>query len=1014
MKSYYICSLNKRKMDSSSDKTESNILNLILKIACISIAAITVIILAPFIFIALSIRYTSKRSIEVLIRFFEFILLLITPRKRYNLQKIHINIREILIESIKELEKKNSTTDNIKEKTNKDINNSILYLCCKYLINKTNYFSNNLDVVFKKFNLFIIISMSLWFVIKDEITKTIFTFINNDYISKSKITNTPFFILIIMLLLCIAYFYPKYKREYVYSNKAITIYSCITVIFLYYKLNNIEQFESPFIETSSTSKYILLYTTSIVILLRQHKTYDILGIILISIPFITGVATLLDIILIIYLSVITITLKKHYLFLKTYHIYHSYNRKNTLLLGEVLENKDEEEDILDYNDIAKQLARQICKINNNKSFAIGITKHWGNGKSTFLNFLKTHIDKNNRSSIIIDFSPWYCKSEIDIINLFFNTLAENLKHHHRSLNNEISKYAKQILALKKNTLTEYLAKGFSFLSDSTDIKDIYDRINKNIGSLNKKVYIIIDDIDRLQAKEILECLKIIRNTANFQNIVFIVAYDPIYVDRAIKEGLNNNTKGYMDKIIQLPFELPEIEAYKLHNYMSIEIKKHLREYYPSKNHTSNEELEEIVSTIMNPSYKERPPIEMTQYNIYDSRQNVPLYITNYVNNIRDCNKILNQFFTYHYLLKEEVELDDLLLVCIFKTIYPIEAKIIYNKLGEYISKDPYNPYFKEEEREYKISSISDNIVIHDIIDAIFCKESSSVKRAAINEYYKIYYNGVISRMIITPSKFMYTIKNISQIIDTINTMKSYKSEEGIAKYNDFAFKLSKYSPKSKEEAVTITYGLLYLEENINGYNFSSTIDIILKSYNNNAIYILRKVIELNTNINLIQISTFIKGIKESIIYGNNSRIPGIKLDDIQPLSIKLLKLKIEENIFDNELFIIYWHCWTGVENNMTLVPSDANNLMRSFAEENPLIYIKSLEVPYSISFDENMKSFEPSIALTFSNKIDDYEPFERFLNKTISENPTNKDLNKINEFWLEYRGNNYKYYKNRF
>ena len=139
-------------------------------------------------------------------------------------------------------------------------------------------------------------------------------------------------------------------------------------------------------------------------------------------------------------------IKKHYLFLKTYHIYHSYNRRNTLLLGEAIENN--EKDILDYNDIAEQLARQICKLNNNKSFAVGITKHWGNGKSTFLNFLKTHIAKNNRPSIIIDFSPWYCKSEIDIINLFFHTLAENLKPHHRSLNNDISKYAKQILALE--------------------------------------------------------------------------------------------------------------------------------------------------------------------------------------------------------------------------------------------------------------------------------------------------------------------------------------------------------------------------------------------------------------------------------------------------------------------------------------------------------------------------------------------------------------------------------------
>lgn len=809
------------------------------------------------------------------------------------------------------------------------------------------------------------------------------------------------------------YFYPKYQRNYIYSTSRICIYTCITFIYFYYRfIYNNYSFLSPsqdYIDITNT--IITIFTVSCVIAYFKKKLIHLIVALSCFTIFMYSTTAYLDIIFVIYFTSIAITIKKHYICIKDIH---KNTNNSSLLYGNPVEEK--EEDLLDYDYIAEQISKQISKINSNKSFAIGITKKWGYGKTSFLNYLRDHLKEEHktekiRNAIIIDFCPWFCKTEVDIISLFFNTLSEELKPYHSALNNQIIKYAKLITSIRvKGVLIN--------LNQESTIKQIYDKIDKNITSLNTKIYIIIDDIDRLQSNEIIECLKIIRNTANFQNIVFIVAYDPTYVDIALIKGLRNNTKGYLDKIIQLPFELPEIEGYKLHNYMSNKIEKHLREYYSFEKLSNDEELSKILSTIMNPSYKERPPIEMTIENIHNYRQTVSLYITNYVNNIRDCNKILNQFFTYHYLLKEEVELDDLLLVCIFKTIYPIEAKIIYNKLGEYISKDPYNPYFKEEKEEnkknYKISAISDNIFIHDIIDAIFCKESSSVKRAAINEYYKIYYNGVISRMIITPSKFMYTIKNISQIIDTINTMKSYKSEEGIAKYNDFAFKLSKYSPKSKEEAVTITYGLLYLEENINGYNFSSTIDIILKSYNNNAIYILRKVIELNTNINLIQISTFIKGIKESIIYGNNSRIPGIKLDDIQPLSIKLLKLKIEENIFDNELFIIYWHCWTGAENNMTLVPSDANNLMRSFAEENPLIYIKSLEVPYSISFDENMKSFEPSIALTFSNKVDDYEPFERFLNKTISENPTNKDLNKINEFWLEYRGNNYKYYKNRF
>ena len=66
---------------------------------------------------------------------------------------------------------------------------------------------------------------------------------------------------------------------------------------------------------------------------------------------------------------------------------------------------------------------------------------------------------------------------------------------------------------------------------------------------SKPFAIFIDDLDRLEGNELFEVLRLIRITANFRNVVFIVAYDRDYICNVLNESKNiKRAEEYIQKI----------------------------------------------------------------------------------------------------------------------------------------------------------------------------------------------------------------------------------------------------------------------------------------------------------------------------------------------------------------------------------------------------------------------------------------------------------------------------------
>lgn len=196
------------------------------------------------------------------------------------------------------------------------------------------------------------------------------------------------------------------------------------------------------------------------------------------------------------------------------------------------------------------------------SYVFGVEGSWGSGKTSFLKILKHRIEKE-KGVIQVWFSPWMSSSVEILTQDFFNTLAEQIPQ--LRLKKEIRRYGSALSKVESKGIGTMLE---TLYNPVPSLQDQFDEINKAIKVHNIKIVVYIDDLDRMDAPEILAMFKLIRNTARFSNLVYLVAYDRDYVVSQLNKHFNSSGSenemekhkglgnGYLEKIIQQIISLP--------------------------------------------------------------------------------------------------------------------------------------------------------------------------------------------------------------------------------------------------------------------------------------------------------------------------------------------------------------------------------------------------------------------------------------------------------------------------
>lgn len=219
---------------------------------------------------------------------------------------------------------------------------------------------------------------------------------------------------------------------------------------------------------------------------------------------------------------------------------------------------------------AKHLLDRLMQTDVGKqSFAVGVTGSWGVGKTTFLKIIEREIADRAE---VVRFNPWMCRTPMQVTQDFFALLSKALTKKYSTLANPIKKYAKHI-----NNIT-VSANSIITLEANTQVADesLDDRKNElsaKLSNISKPVIVIIDDLDRMEADEIFEVLRLIRNTADLKNVIYIVAYDKEYVTSILENKNIFEPERYLEKIFLIETHLPKVEEYLIWDMLINDMKK---------------------------------------------------------------------------------------------------------------------------------------------------------------------------------------------------------------------------------------------------------------------------------------------------------------------------------------------------------------------------------------------------------------------------------------------------------
>lgn len=240
------------------------------------------------------------------------------------------------------------------------------------------------------------------------------------------------------------------------------------------------------------------------------------------------------------------------------------------------------DDILNYKLLAKQFAKNIFNNWSKDSLVFSVESDWWNWKTSFLNLVIDNDDiKNN--CIVFNFEAWHFNWESDLLEKFLNELKNTLNKTYY-LPNISSQFNDLISVLWE----EWINKVFwikAKLSSSKTLEDIKNSINESLKNIDKKLIIIIDDIDRMPINKAKILFRIIDLCRNFHNTSYILCYDNENfnsIDEVLKvskgkfnfeaskwnieleeEIDNKNVRSYLEKVVNVKYSLvPDINEIK--------------------------------------------------------------------------------------------------------------------------------------------------------------------------------------------------------------------------------------------------------------------------------------------------------------------------------------------------------------------------------------------------------------------------------------------------------------------
>jgi len=238
-----------------------------------------------------------------------------------------------------------------------------------------------------------------------------------------------------------------------------------------------------------------------------------------------------------------------------------------------------EDDRLGRAIVARSFAKQVLALDAREGVVVGVLGAWGSGKTSFINLARSEFERVGVT--ILDFNPWMFSGAEQLVERFFTELAAQLRIRpgFAEIAKNIAEYGEAFSSLTwlpvvgswmervkgaSKTLREFLQRRKEGVGGRRA------RLESVLAQLDHPIVVVLDDIDRLSSSEIRDVFKLVRLTASFPNIIYIVAFDRSRVEDALAEqGVPG--RDYLEKILQVAVDLPAVPSQVLNRQILMAI-----------------------------------------------------------------------------------------------------------------------------------------------------------------------------------------------------------------------------------------------------------------------------------------------------------------------------------------------------------------------------------------------------------------------------------------------------------
>ncbi|WP_432536421.1 KAP family P-loop NTPase fold protein [Kineococcus arenarius] len=238
---------------------------------------------------------------------------------------------------------------------------------------------------------------------------------------------------------------------------------------------------------------------------------------------------------------------------------------------------DAANDLLDRQGMAEHISKLLTRVRReSESSVLGLVGPWGSGKSSILRMLEDHLRNSGRSGwIVARFTPWAYSDAESLQRGFFAELREAMPKGRRwkQTRQLIGKVATAVAPLA--SIGQYA--GLSGEAPANLVRDLivgdtsvsatHERARRALQEQDQPILVILDDLDRLEAPELLLVLKLVRMIGRLPNVYYLLSYDEqTLIDLLMHTSLvgrsSERAQNYLEKLVQVRLDLPSLRPYQ--------------------------------------------------------------------------------------------------------------------------------------------------------------------------------------------------------------------------------------------------------------------------------------------------------------------------------------------------------------------------------------------------------------------------------------------------------------------